>query len=144
MAARSRSLPIFPQVLFFANPSAASGGTSGKRGGIFRLEVPYTVTDPDELSAPTLEVEAGGIQMIVAGGTTDGRADASVLVAINGTALLHRSSRSGGLLIARPLPVRYPDQIVFQYAPSTLACPAPTSLSHPYSRSEAGGFTYAP
>ena len=99
------------QVLLFASSSDESGGRSGKPGGIFRLRVPYSVGKPDDIAAPKLEADVRGIQVLVSGGVTDGTPDESVLVAINGTTLLHRSTRSGGALVAHRLPVRYPPQV---------------------------------
>jgi hypothetical protein len=78
---------------------------------------PYSVSTPDDFGAPTLEAAVGGIQAMVAGGTTDHRSDASVLVALNGTHLHHRSAKRGGQLVAHELPVRYPPQIAFKYQP---------------------------
>ena len=98
-------------MLLFASSSAESGGGGEKAGGIFRLSVPYSVNKPGDIAAPTLEVEVRGIQVLVSGGVTDGKPDESVLVAMNGTTLLHRSTRSHGALVARRLPVHYPPQV---------------------------------
>ena len=46
---------------------------------------------------------------------TRGVSDPSVLVAMNSSHLLHRSSASGGMAVARPLPLLFAEPIVFDY-----------------------------
>lgn len=66
--------------------------------------------DADALPPPTLEVATEEVYVFVAGGTTAGKPDPSVLVAINDTTLLHRSAATGGTLVARPLPETWPQR----------------------------------
>lgn len=115
------------QALLFAGPKNTEGEKAP--GGIYRLQVPYSVKRPDDIAAPTLEVHADGVQVIVAGGVTGGRPDPAVLVAINATALLHRSSRSGGKLVARRLPQAYAEPVVFEYPTSDTFVLGPCSHS---------------
>eukprot|EP00966_Prymnesium_polylepis_P062967 1461390-Prymnesium_polylepis.1 len=67
-------------------------GSRGRPNGF------YTV---GQATPPQLEVAtAGDVYAFVAGGTTAGARDASVLVAINNSHLLHRSTATGGALVA--------------------------------------------
>lgn len=97
---------------------AASGAGSKAKlqtSGIYRLAVPYSVAKPADVQPPTLEVATDHVYCLVAGGVTAGKADQSVLVAMNDTSLMHRSAASDGVLVARPLPTRFAAPIIFEY-----------------------------
>jgi len=88
-------------------------------GGIYKLDVPYTMKGSDDLASPKLEVHADGLQMLVVGGATKGKSDPSVLVAMNHSHLLHRSSVSGGELMTRRLPQTFAEPIGFPAYPTS-------------------------
>lgn len=67
------------------------------------------------MAPPTLELATEQIYVLIAGGNTSGAADASVLVGVNDTHLMHRSAESGGVLVPRKLPTRFAPPIVFDY-----------------------------
>jgi hypothetical protein len=80
----------------------------------------HTLAGPK--AAPVLDVASGGdVYVFVAGGTTGGQRDASVLVGMNATHLLHRSAASDGLTAAR-LPATFAKPVEFACAPPPLGC----------------------
>ena len=97
------------QVLLYAR------GNGTVPGGIWRLDVDYAMRDADDLAPPTLEAATGDVYVLVAGGVTAGEDDPSVLVAVNDSALMHRSAASGGQLLVHALPERFAQPIVFEY-----------------------------
>ena len=102
-------------VLFYACSGAGSKAKL-QGAGIYRIDVPYGVVSPDDVPPPSLEVAThGDVYELVAGGITHGRADASVLVAMNDTALMYRSAATHGEFLSRPLPTRFAAPIVFEY-----------------------------
>jgi hypothetical protein len=94
------------------------GPGKGKASGIYRLNVPYTVEGSDDLVAPKLEVSTDEVYAIVAGGTTAGKADPTVLVLLNDTMLMHRSVASGGKLVIHPLPMHFAQPVVTAWQPA--------------------------
>ena len=103
------------QILLFADDGARAGSKLQKRG-LYVIDVPRDVTKPKQIKTPTLEVSTdGAVYDIVAGGATDGKPDASVIVALNDTHLLVRSKATKGALVARPLPTRFARPVIFDY-----------------------------
>ena len=110
------------QVFMFAGAAADGGGKSVTHGvsGIYRMHVAHTIETPDHadhIPAPTLEVATDDVYVIIAGGQTAGKADPSVLVAMNDTSLLHRSATSGGKVVVRPLPTHFARPVVTAWLP---------------------------
>lgn len=99
------------QLFLFARAAPGAHAASG----IYRMDVPHSVTKTAEISPPTLEVATGDVYVLVAGGTTAGKPDPSVLVGMNSTHLLHRSSASGGALAGRRLPTVFAAPITFSF-----------------------------
>ena len=110
-------------VLFFAKPLPPAKDAKHSRSGIYRMEVPYTVKKPGDIASPTLEVATDDVYVIVAGGMTAGKPDASVLVLLNNSHLLHRSAAIGGgkELVARPLPIRFAQPVVTPWRPAPVS-----------------------
>lgn len=85
-------------------------------GHIYEMKVPYSVKNSSDIAAPThLDHDTRGIQMMVAGGMTDGKNDSSVIVAMNSTHILHRSSKSDGKFLEYALPQEYTEPVSFVY-----------------------------
>ena len=108
------------KVLFFAKPLGAKDA-GHRRSGIYSLDVPYATKAPSEIAPPTLEVATEDVYVVVAGGRTAGQPDASVLVLLNDSCLLHRSAASGGELVARPLPIRFAQPVVTPWRPAPVS-----------------------
>lgn len=108
------------RVLFFAKPLGAKD-PAHKQRGIYSLDVPYTAKKPSDIPPPTLEVATEDVYVIVAGGQTAGKPDASVLVLLNNSCLLHRSAASGGELVAHPLPVHFAQPVVTPWRPAPVS-----------------------
>lgn len=104
-----------PTTLYLYASSGAGSKAPLKAAGIYKLTVPHDVTKPSDVGPPTLAHATGDVYVLLAGGKTAGKPDSSVLVAINDTALLHRSAASRGQLVARPLPARFARPITFEY-----------------------------
>ena len=80
----------------------------------------FLIWQADAIAPPPLEVATEEVYVFVAGGTTAGKADATVLIGINDTTLLHRSAATGGKLVARPLPETYAQPVVTAFHPDAL------------------------
>ena len=113
-----------PFVLRSTDPTTAllyAGSGAGSKAklqarGIYALKVPYSVTSPGQMGAPTLEIPTDGdVYTMIGGGVTAGKPDPSLVVAMNDTHLLHRSAASLGKVAYRPLPARFARPIVFEY-----------------------------
>ena len=106
-----------PTKLILFGSAGHDGAGKGKPSGIYVLDVPYSVTKPDDIKAPTLDVMTGDVYALVAGGVTKGKNDTSVLVALNDTHLMHRSAASNGKLLAHPLAVNFAQPVVTAWQP---------------------------
>lgn len=106
-----------PSQVLFAVRSTKSSLASHKhrQGGIYRMSVPYTVKRTEDILPPVLEVAMGDVYVLVAGGMTNGQPDASVLVGINNTHLVHRSAASAGVLTTHILPMELVPPIELAY-----------------------------
>jgi len=86
-------------------------------GSIYVLDVPYSIKSSKDINAPTAVagLETHNTQVILAGGTTKGKADPSVLVALNSTHILHRNSKSNGKFMVHELPQEFAEPVQFKY-----------------------------
>ena len=90
----------------------------GKPNGFFRIDTTQAAhpTPSARFAEPTLEIESeGDVYTFVAGGTTAGAVDPTVLIGMNDTHLLHRSAASNGALVSRKLPATFARPIEFLF-----------------------------
>ena len=124
--------PFFdhPFALNTAAPTATSGEAlplvvwaragRGRPSGFYRIDT-SNATNLARAKAPfgagpSLDVTTDGdVYVFVSGGKTNGQPDASVLVGMNDTHLLHRSALSKGVLISQRLPTIFARPIEFAY-----------------------------
>jgi len=106
-----------PTKLVLFGSAGKDGAGRGKPSGIYVIDVPYNATTPSDLLPPILDVPTADVYAIVAGGTTSGAPDPSVLALLNDSHLMHRSAASGGALLAHPLPVTFAQPVVTAWRP---------------------------
>lgn len=72
--------------------------------------------EPKNAAPSLLLATDGDVYRFVAGGTVAGKLDATVVVAMNDTHLLHRSAATGGALLAHPLPTPFAKPVEFAFS----------------------------
>lgn len=98
------------QLVFWAN-----GTTGHHKTGWYTLDVPAGLNSSASFKEPrfALSSQGGTVFTFVAGGTTEGRPDASVIVGVNDTHLYHLSGE--GPLFIRQLPATFAAPVILGY-----------------------------
>eukprot|EP01006_Ploeotia_vitrea_P031455 TRINITY_DN63786_c0_g1_i1.p1 TRINITY_DN63786_c0_g1~~TRINITY_DN63786_c0_g1_i1.p1 ORF type:complete len:836 (-),score=92.73 TRINITY_DN63786_c0_g1_i1:30-2537(-) len=116
-----RNLPFFahPFALNSQDPNRlvfwANGTEASRPSGFYEAYIPDNATSSKDIQGPKLLLKTPpptSIYTLVAGGYTNGLSDPNVLVGMNGTHLLHKSSTLNGKLFVHKLPQRFAEPII--------------------------------
>eukprot|EP01062_Namystynia_karyoxenos_P064199 TRINITY_DN570_c1_g2_i1.p1 TRINITY_DN570_c1_g2~~TRINITY_DN570_c1_g2_i1.p1 ORF type:complete len:921 (+),score=206.82 TRINITY_DN570_c1_g2_i1:84-2765(+) len=112
LPAASLAFPFFQSVYYLnaQDPTRLTlwaRGLGGNASAFWDIHVPRGVSSADDIKPPKkLANTDGDVYTFVSGGWTDGKPDIDVLVGVNDSALIYRSSATGGRVRARRLPGR--------------------------------------
>jgi hypothetical protein len=93
--------------------------TAANASGFWTVRIPHGISNSSQIEAPVLAApvssQVGAVYDFVAGGTTGGQPDKSVLAGANATHFFHRAGGAGSAIRAWPLPAKFASPLVFGY-----------------------------